>query len=60
MKKKMVLRNHDGDQGIGTHSYLLNICPSDNHPVTKERKMVEIKKYLRKLNKIPIGEKLKY
>jgi hypothetical protein len=46
--------------GIGTHSYHLNICPSDNHPVTKKRKMVNVRKYLRKLNKIPIGEQLKY
>jgi hypothetical protein len=57
MKKKMVHRNHDGDWG---HSYHLNICPSDNHPVTKEGKMVSVRKYLRKLNKIPIGEQLKY
>jgi hypothetical protein len=46
--------------GIGTHSYHLNVCPSYNHPVTKERKMVNVRKYLRKLNKIPIGEQLKY
>ena len=35
--------------GIGIHSYHLNICPSDNHPVTQIICYIVVLKVLKKL-----------